>query len=150
MQIMSFTGPTLYGLSEAGLMGGLNLGFVQALVFASFIVAVDPVAVRYQIHLNWTFIVHYKRIHYKVNNCIVQFYYVGKIDFISGTLTILQFPTPYCLDNFSILFQVLAIFQEVGVNNMLYFLVFGESLLNGEYCHLISLIVCFLWMIKYY
>ena len=52
MQIMSFTGPTLYGLSEAGLMGGLNLGFVQALVFASFIVAVDPVAVRYQIHLN--------------------------------------------------------------------------------------------------
>ena len=27
--------------------------------------------------------------------------------------------------------QVLAVFQEVGVNKILYFLVFGESLLNG-------------------
>ena len=29
------------------------------------------------------------------------------------------------------MFQVLAVFQEVGVNKILYFLVFGESLLNG-------------------
>ena len=29
---------------------------------------------------------------------------------------------------------VLAIFQEVGINKDLYFLVFGESLLNGTYC----------------
>ena len=28
--------------------------------------------------------------------------------------------------------QVLAIFQEIGVNNTLYFLVFGESLFNGK------------------
>jgi len=28
---------------------------------------------------------------------------------------------------------VLAIFQEVGINKDLYFLVFGESLLNGEW-----------------
>lgn len=30
---------------------------------------------------------------------------------------------------------VLAIFQEVGINKDLYFLVFGESLLNGTYCY---------------
>ena len=29
---------------------------------------------------------------------------------------------------------VLAIFQEVGVNPDLYFLLFGESLMNGEVC----------------
>ena len=29
--------------------------------------------------------------------------------------------------------QVLAVFSEVGVNHVLYFLLFGESLLNGEW-----------------
>ncbi|CAN8016318.1 unnamed protein product, partial [Ixodes persulcatus] len=35
---------------------------------------------------------------------------------------------------------VLAIFQEVGVNKVLYFLVFGESLLNGECVSLVFLL----------
>lgn len=34
-------------------------------------------------------------------------------------------------------FQVLAIFQELGVNKMLYFVVFGESLLNGNLFRLV-------------
>ncbi len=41
-----WAGPALYGLSAAGAMGSFELSLVQALVFASFIVAVDPVAVR--------------------------------------------------------------------------------------------------------
>lgn len=36
---------------------------------------------------------------------------------------------------------VLAIFQEVGINKDLYFLVFGESLLNGKSCLFVN---CFL------
>ncbi|ELU07584.1 hypothetical protein CAPTEDRAFT_224019 [Capitella teleta] len=69
--ILSFllVGATLYGLALSGAMGVINITVVQCFLFASFIVAVDPVA-------------------------------------------------------------VLAIFQEVGVNDVLYFLVFGESLLN--------------------
>lgn len=38
-----------------------------------------------------------------------------------------------CLNNSSI-GQVLAVFTEVGINPTLYFLVFGESLLNGLSC----------------
>ena len=38
-------GPALYGLAAAGAMGHTNVGFVPCLLFASFIVAVDPVAV---------------------------------------------------------------------------------------------------------
>ena len=49
-------GPALYGLSIVGAMGSVNLGFVQALVFASFIVAVDPVAVRYHITIALSFL----------------------------------------------------------------------------------------------
>jgi NhaP-type Na+/H+ or K+/H+ antiporter len=64
-------GPVLYGLAACGAMGEIDIDLVNCLLFASLIVAVDPVA-------------------------------------------------------------VLAIFQEVGVNNVLYFLVFGESLLNGK------------------
>ncbi|XP_064639121.1 Na(+)/H(+) exchanger beta-like isoform X2 [Lineus longissimus] len=62
-------GPALYGLAACGAMGEIEIDLVSCFLFASLIVAVDPVA-------------------------------------------------------------VLAIFQEVGVNNVLYFLVFGESLLN--------------------
>ncbi|XP_076365416.1 Na(+)/H(+) exchanger beta-like isoform X1 [Tachypleus tridentatus] len=62
-------GPSLYGLSEAGVMGPVNIGIIECLVFSALISAVDPVA-------------------------------------------------------------VLAIFQEIGINKVLYFLVFGESLLN--------------------
>ncbi|XP_070538540.1 Na(+)/H(+) exchanger beta-like [Ptychodera flava] len=63
-------GPSLYGISEAGLLGSsYSLTLVECLTFGALIVAVDPVA-------------------------------------------------------------VLAIFQEVHVNQVLYFLVFGESLLN--------------------
>ncbi|CAD5120276.1 DgyrCDS8845 [Dimorphilus gyrociliatus] len=64
-----FIGPTLYGLSQIKAMGDISLSLLECLLFSSFIVAVDPVA-------------------------------------------------------------VLAIFQEIGVNKCLYFLVFGESLLN--------------------
>ncbi|XP_060600352.1 Na(+)/H(+) exchanger protein 7-like isoform X2 [Ruditapes philippinarum] len=62
-------GLSMYGLYMVGAMEDVHTSFVQMLLFAALIVAVDPVA-------------------------------------------------------------VLAVFQEVGVNNMLYFLVFGESLLN--------------------
>ena len=35
----------MYGLAQAGAMGTININLVQCFLFASFIVAVDPVAV---------------------------------------------------------------------------------------------------------
>ena len=39
----------------------------------------------------------------------------------------------YDISFFFLIGQVLAVFTEVGINPTLYFLVFGESLLNGEF-----------------
>ena len=41
------SGPTLYGLAHVGAMGPIKIGMVQCFVFASLIVAVDPVAVSF-------------------------------------------------------------------------------------------------------
>lgn len=41
-----FIGPLLYGFCLSGILGSISISFVQCMLFASFIVAVDPVAVR--------------------------------------------------------------------------------------------------------
>ena len=48
-------GPSLYGLSYAGaLPGGDKISFIHCMLFASIIVAVDPVAVSVmQCHVMW-------------------------------------------------------------------------------------------------
>lgn len=72
-------------------MGGAAVTFLECLVFAALVAAVDPVAVS-----------------------------------IWRTVLTVRYRTT------ATHFQVLAIFQEVGVNKVLYFMVFGESLFNGK------------------
>ena len=109
---MYFLGPTLYGLSQTGAMGDLDITLVQCLLFASFIVAVDPVAVCIGVETKYQHLNQVKKV------SVICF------PLLSNNHTMLY---RYCC-----LLQVLAIFNDVGVNSVLYFLVFGESLLNGK------------------
>lgn len=120
----------------AGAMGTVSqIPAIQIFVFSSLIVAVDPVAVStyyfwfiFQLEIKW----------FDLRQVLFKLYgKAWKLKSMFYICTILwkrEGKTCYdCLIN-SFIGQVLAVFTEVGINPTLYFLVFGESLLNGLSC----------------